>query len=442
MNLAVVALAAATAASGCFISPIIPIGSGKSAKQAQRDTLDKFLPAQLTAPTRYTGDVRVAKARVYADDDYRAQNIHWQAAFDDQLDYANQILIPMCGVRVEAEYRAWQRHAPDSTLADHLEALTRQDPGEDVVWVIGLTSSLSLAAATFEQLGYASVGRPYLVLRGYADLEERRSFEQAFPDVPDAHRATVLEARRRHKTTTVLLHELAHSLGALHEVEADWVMNAHYSHRASAIHDRNRELMLITLEDRLKPAAQRDAAATARRVLTTLETSGGTWDHDDREALVTQLREYLASPGVGTAASPVANGTVAPVPAEVQDQVTRAEQQLAGGNPAGAHATLEPLLVAYPAHARLRVLDCKIELARGGARSAAANTTCDRAAALSADIEPAIEVAVARRAAGDAGGAGKTLVAAEGRLASLPAARAPAAWITLAQTYRDLGQIT
>src|ERR1041384_4652853 len=94
--------------SGCLISPVIPIGSGKSSNEVQRENLAKLFPAQLTATGAWKGEVRVAKIRVWADDEYRAQNVRWQHGFDDLLDYANQVLAPMLGVRLEPEYRQWE----------------------------------------------------------------------------------------------------------------------------------------------------------------------------------------------------------------------------------------------------------------------------------------------------------------------------------------------
>ena len=78
--------------SGCLISPVIPIGGGKSSTEIQHEGLGKLFPAQLTAPNKWTGEVRVAKLRVWADDEYRAQNVRWQHGFEEQLDYANQVL--------------------------------------------------------------------------------------------------------------------------------------------------------------------------------------------------------------------------------------------------------------------------------------------------------------------------------------------------------------
>jgi hypothetical protein len=420
--------------SGCLITPVVPIGGGKSSSQGQHERLDKLYPAQLTTQHKWRGEVRTAKLRVWADDEYRAQNMRWQHGFDEQLDYANQVLIPLLGVRLEADYQSWDHHAPGIPLAEHLDALAHKDPGEDVVFVVGLTSSLSLVSATFDDLGMAYLGERHLVMRGHADLHERKAFERAFPRVSAQERDAVLEARRRHKTTAVLVHELAHSLGALHETEAGRIMNPSYSHTAVSISDRNRELMLITLEDRLKPTSQRDPRATAQRLLAAVDVAWGGWEASDRERLVERLQGQLATMPAGAAAGPL--------PPTMQAEVRRAEQLLRSGRHADAAAVLEPLLAGYPAHADLRVLSCRIELARGGTKDARAIATCDRAAAMSAGVEPAMQVAGARAYLGDITGAHATLVAAEARIAGLAPDKAPAAWLTLATGYQQLGALT
>jgi len=193
-------------ASGCFATPVIPFGGGVSSEQAQHAGLERLFPAQLTARETWKGETRVARVRVWADDEYRAQNMRWQHGFDEQLIYANAVLTPMLGVRLEAEYHAWQRHAPDARLSEDLAALVRQDAGDGVVFVIGLTSALGLVAEPFEQIGVAGVGGPYLVMRGQADAEERKAFDRAFPDIDREQRDVVLEARRRHKTAALLIH--------------------------------------------------------------------------------------------------------------------------------------------------------------------------------------------------------------------------------------------
>ncbi len=289
MKVMVVALGAL---SGCFVaSPVMHFGGGKTSEQVQHEGLDKQLPAQLTAVEKWTGELRVARLRVWADDEYRAQNVRWQRGFDEQLDYANQVLGPMLGVRLEPEYRSWDHHAPGATLSDQLEVLAREDPGEDVAFVVGLTSSLSLVAGAFEQIGAARLGGRHLVVRGHADVEERKAFERAFPDIDREQREQVLEARRRHKTAALLIHELAHSLSALHETGPDQIMNPAYSHRAASISARNRELMLIALEDRLRPPGARDPGATAHKLLAALDAEWSGWVASERDQRIADLRD-------------------------------------------------------------------------------------------------------------------------------------------------------
>jgi hypothetical protein len=441
----------AVAAAGC-LSPVIPIGSGKSPRQGQMQGISKLMPAPLTAPRRWEGEVRVGKLRVWGDAEYRAQNVHWQQGFEEQIDAVNQVTIPLLGVRLEAKYEAWDRHAPGSTLSDHAAALEQHDPGEDVVWVVGVTSALSLVSPTYDQLGIAQLAGRHLIVRGHADLEERKAFEGAFPDLEREEREQVLDARRRHKTAAVLLHELAHSLGALHEAIDESLMGATYSHLSVSISDRNRELMLIVLEERLAPAERRDPRATAERRLAALEAAGGGWVDTERAEAIDHLRAELAGQPAEAAAALTGapagklagrpTGIAAPVPAAASAQLRRAEQLLASGDHGGALAELEPLVAAYPAHAEVRTLGCKIELARGGPKDAKAIAACERAAQLSTGVEPAIAFAKARLAAGDAAGGRSTLVAAEGRLASLPADQAAAGWLALARQYREMGAVT
>jgi hypothetical protein len=226
-------------------------GAGKSAQQAQHDTLEEFMPAVLSTEGTWHGAVKTAKIRVYADDEYRSQNLHWQQTFGEELEYANAVLGPQFGVRLVPEYREWNHHAPAHGLPEDLEELRALDAGDDVLSVIGLTSSLSLVSATFDLLGLASLPGRHVMLRGYADLEERKSFARAFPDLTSDERDNALEARHRHKTAAVLLHELAHNLGAPHEVIADTLMNAMYSEHAAAFSSEAHAIIQSNLDQRL-----------------------------------------------------------------------------------------------------------------------------------------------------------------------------------------------
>jgi biopolymer transport protein ExbD/predicted Zn-dependent protease with MMP-like domain len=251
------------ALAGSCISPVMKFGAGKSKNQAQHDTMASFTPARLTPEAKWGGQISTRKIRVWADNQYRAQNVKWQHSFDEPLEFANAVLSGLFGLQLVAEYIAWDRHIPGSTLADDLVALEERDPGNDVFVVIGLTSSLPLVSATFEEIGLASLGGRHLMMRGYADLEERKLYADAFSDLRADERELALDARRRHKTAVVLLHEIAHDLGVEHEADVDTIMNASYSHRAGSFSAATRQRMLAEIDRRLKRASGTPAAEPA-----------------------------------------------------------------------------------------------------------------------------------------------------------------------------------
>lgn len=237
-------------AAGC-ISPVMTFGEGKTAKQAQRDTMSDLGPARLATNEKWSGEVTTKKVRVWADEPYRTQNRQWQASFEQPLELANLVITPLFGLRLVAEYLVWERHVPGSRLTEDLAALAERDPGTDVFAVIGLTSSLPLVSSTFDELGMAMIGGRHMVMRGYADLEERKLYANAFPDLRAEERELALVHLRHHKTAVILLHELGHVLGVEHETDSTTIMNASYSNRATSFSTSSRAIMLRTIDERL-----------------------------------------------------------------------------------------------------------------------------------------------------------------------------------------------
>ena len=201
---------------------------------------------------------------MYADDDYRAQNVHWQQGFADELAYTNQVLAAGFGVRLVAEYREWPRHAPGETLTEALGELEQLDRGDDVFAVIGLTSSLGLVSATFEQLGVGSLPGKHVVMRGYADVFERQAFDREFTKLEPEEREAMYVARRRHKTAAVTLHELGHNWGAPHVDVTDTIMNPTYSDHSASFDTQSRELIRATLDERLHRQSAHATMAVAK----------------------------------------------------------------------------------------------------------------------------------------------------------------------------------
>lgn len=62
-------------ACGCFMTPPIRFGQGKSAEEAQHQTMAEMTPPQLGAEPEWTDKLHVQKIRVWADEQYRTENL-------------------------------------------------------------------------------------------------------------------------------------------------------------------------------------------------------------------------------------------------------------------------------------------------------------------------------------------------------------------------------
>jgi len=250
-------LLASLALAGCILSPVMRFGGGKTGKDAQYDQAIKLAPPALGVDEEYEGDVRTVKLRVWADDEFRAQNVRWQQTFGEWLDHANEIVASQFGVRFEAEYKSWNyRPTPGDTLETTLAALQALDPGTDVFGVVGLTSSLRLVEGNFEHLGVGSLPGKHMMLRGFQDHGEREAFDKMFKDLGENQRDSLYRARKRHKTVALFLHELGHNLGAPHRPQTDTLMAPIYSVKASTFDEARRETIQLTLDRRLGRATK------------------------------------------------------------------------------------------------------------------------------------------------------------------------------------------
>lgn len=249
--------------TGCLISPVVRFGEGKTAKQAQRDTLADYGAVRLASEEKWAGEVATKRVRVWADDQYRAQNIRWQETFTQTLDLTNVVFEPLVGVHLVPDFNVWDRDVPGATLTDAITELQQIDSGQDVFAVIGLTSSLPLVSSTFDELGLAAINGRHIMLRGYADLEERKMYANAFPDLRPEERELALEHLRHHKTAVVLLHELGHNLGVDHETDSATIMNASYSSRATAFTPSARKTMVASVDERLRRGTPAPVMANA-----------------------------------------------------------------------------------------------------------------------------------------------------------------------------------
>jgi hypothetical protein len=417
--------------AGCFTNAL---SNANKSKQIQREALEDALPATLEVPEPLPGTGRTARVRVWAAEDYRTQHVRWRAQIEEELDDVNQFLVPAVGIKLEAEaIEPWEVSTADRGLAELLTELATHDPGDDVDWVIGYGSGLSLVEGSFDQLGMARPLGRHLMVRGYSVGSERDQFARAYPSTSAADRDRVLAARRRHKQATVLIHELAHTLGVPHEREPTWLMATSYATTMSTLSKQSRAVMQLALETWLTPRASFDLASLAARLTSYFESNPwGGWEPDDHGQLVAELRAVVSS---GRGASP--SGLTGPA----REQYEHAVRLAASGKPAEALAELEALVAAYPATPDVRLAICQGRIALDGPTAATASKACDRALEVAPD-DPRPHLALAQALAGRGGPGDRA--AALGRLTAVEAMAGGRAevWAALVELYQAQQLVT
>src|SRR5882672_7204292 len=94
--------------SGCLAAtPVMHFGGGAQVAQSQRSEIERETAGSLDSSSRWTGPVRTGHVRVWADDDYRVQNLDWQRSFGHEIEVVNNVIGPMMGLRLEPEFHTW-----------------------------------------------------------------------------------------------------------------------------------------------------------------------------------------------------------------------------------------------------------------------------------------------------------------------------------------------
>jgi tetratricopeptide (TPR) repeat protein len=414
---------------GAVVALVALAGCGSSvAHQRSVSEMTKLLPAALEAERPKEGDPRTAHVRVWVDAGVRVQP-KWKDEITDQIDYANQLLTPLLGVKLVVDsIKDWDR-AGDPSAA--LVQLTELDKAEGAAWVIGYVTPPDTATKVLEDLGAAEPLGHHIAVRGWVEKAEAEALADKLPDLKESERGEVLAAHRRHKQTVVLIHALATTLGAIAETESTQLQHPTYSATQNQFSERNRELLQIAIDGRLAAATE---LATANRLIEAIEkTPWGGWIPASHDAVVTRLRVVVDAAKSGK--------TAAEVPAAAYDQFNRIKS-LAGRSPKDALEELANLLTAYPGNAAMNQLKCEIMLLSPGVTDAGTRKACTHASQLAqGDPWPHLAVGEALAKSGDMKAARAELMLAEAKIANLPTG-GPQAWRRLIDTYHHLGALT
>ena len=311
----------------------------RTVEDMQRDYAKKITPtgvgATPVADTVPEKALRPMKVRVWVDGDFQRQTLRWEDRILAQFDRANRVLIPQFGVRLDVvEVKPWD-NAPGDSLDVHLRALRARDDGQGVDCVVGYVSSVERVATSHDQVGWASLFGKHWIARGMVSAAETDAIQRSLDKLSVSELDRVTRERRLHRETAVLLHEWAHTLGAIHERSPDWLMAPALDAKQVSFSAASIRLIEVGLEFR---------GSTSAALLKA-------WEREYRAALEAYPPD-LADPAGREAAlartQAIAAGAFDPTAEPVGGQDTtstlrQAKLKLEGGDAAAAWTLIEPL---------------------------------------------------------------------------------------------------
>ena len=391
----------------------------------------KAIPAALEVEKPREGDPRVVKVRVWTDAGARAAK-RWKDDISEQIDYANSLLTPLLGARLQIEdWKEWSRSGePHEALGQ----LALADKGDGVTWVIGYIAAPDTASKAMTELGYAEPLGHHVVIRGWNEIKESELIAGSLPDLKEAERQEVYAAHRRHKQTVILLRALAITLGGIAETEPSLILHPSYSRKQVGISDRNRELMTLAIDARL---AEETDQVIAKKLLESIEKSQwGGWVASSTDEVTKRLRNVLDQAKAGK--------TAVDIPPAAYDQYSRIKTLALQKKTQDALIELENLLTAYPGNAAMHMLRCEILLgaAKDAKSSAQAKAACKHVSDLApGDPSPHLSIGETLLRAGDVKAARAEFLLAESKVDNLPQGKEEA-WRRLIALYQGMGALT
>ena len=302
---------------------------------------------------------KTLRARIYYDPAFASLEGNVEAHFKNRLPAVNSVLEPAIHARIVIEsVRALPENIPSQTDLDvALKKLQAQDEGQDVDLVIGLVGALPVASFSFYELGRARVLGKHLVLRSMSNPDEIRALD-TFDAVDPEDRSRLYQERKRHKEAAMLLHEIGHSLCALHVRITSDLMHPSYHQTMQTFAPQNVELMKLALDERLRSAEDQDLPALATALKLRLEAA--TWEgflEQERQQLLAMLDGLIAVPSQPTS-TVASTGAAARPDAGVRDlsalaEIDRArigelDGKRAAGDTTSFYEGIRELANAYP----------------------------------------------------------------------------------------------
>lgn len=301
-------MAATFALAGCFYD-----SRWLAQRQAQQAAAKHATPKSLQATDdgERGGPVQTMRIHAYATPRYAAEVVGWKRQIEALVDDANRLLVGTVRVQLEVDAAdIWDGAGDDQSLSDALDRLRSLDAGGDADWVVGLVGSVPRAEASFHEIGLSYNPGKHIVMRAMADAAEMDAILKNLKGVSEEDKNKLYSSRKKHKLTTVFLHEIAHSLGVIHERDAASLMSPRYSIEAERFSPEATEWMKAGL--RAKTGTEAGAqAAMEDAVLEILKRTPDNWIAAERDARMRGLLASVARRG-GAAASATPTGASPP----------------------------------------------------------------------------------------------------------------------------------
>jgi hypothetical protein len=239
--------------------------------------------------------IQVLQVRVYSDAAFVKRVGGVKHYFEDWLGRANEILNPALQLRLEIEqFRDLPESAASSDLDAVLVKLRELDSADDVDLVVALIGVSPVMTMSFHDLGRADLLGKHIALRSMDDDAELRVLHESYDKLDATARSSLYAQRKRHKETAVLLHEIAHALGALHTRGPDDLMNPTYDAGMISFAAPNLDLMRYSLDERATDEDKRDPENLVKLLdnyLTQSKWDG--WVAEERQSHLDALHETL-----------------------------------------------------------------------------------------------------------------------------------------------------
>jgi len=335
--------------------------------------------------------VRALVARAYA-----SQVVDVSATLRDLFSDVNDVAEPSLGIRLTLEgIRTWEI-GKDDDLGKTLAELRQSEPGSEVDWVAGFVGALPRATLSFHDLGVGDMPGRHVVLRAPSSAMAHDSVERSYAELSEEERRRLQKEHRRHRVAAVFLHELGHTLGALHERSERSLMYPEYRPRMTTFSPVATEIMRAVLARR-DPKTLEDQAALFRGLGAAIRgVPQGTFFDAERDQFLAQTDDFVtraegkvqaqaATRATARAAPAAAPATPEADPAELstedRERFARARAAVAKGDWVTAWETAKPLFTTY--RDVLAIQDFRCNVATSVFRFEVARRECERLMQLS-----------------------------------------------------------